>query len=67
MTWREVDSGLGSIALRLRSTRYYLDLVRRNNLAAVLHLEGDVLQLEGPDFVAEAVGIQTSLSRRNVP
>lgn len=51
---------LGS-ALRLSSTRYYLDFVGLDNLPTILHLEGYILQLEGPNFVAETVGIQGSL------
>lgn len=54
---------LGGTAGRFRGARYYLDSVCRDDLAAVLHLEGDVLQLEGPDLVAESVGIETPLCR----
>lgn len=41
-----------------------LDLVGRDELGAVLHLERDVLDQEGPYFVAEAVRIQRSLIRK---
>lgn len=36
-----------------------LDLVGVDG--GVLHLEGDVLDQEGPDLVAEAVGVEVSL------
>lgn len=55
---------LGGGALCLDSARYYLDFVCLDNLAAVFHLEGHVLQLEGPHLIAETVGIQASLARR---
>lgn len=48
-------------ALGLRRARHDLDLVGRDDLAAAVHLERDVLELEGPDLVAESVGIETSL------
>lgn len=57
----------GSAALRLRGARYYLDFVGRDDLPAVLHLEGDVSELEGPDLVAETVGIKASLLQQSGP
>lgn len=38
-----------------------LDLVRRDGRTAIVHLECDILDEEGPDFVAESIGIKTSL------
>ena len=55
---------LGGAALGFRSTRHDLDLIGIDDLAAVLHLERDVFELEGPDLIAESVCIQTPLHAR---
>lgn len=39
------------------------DLLRLYSLARVLHLERDIFDQEGPDFVAETVGVEMSLQR----
>lgn len=46
-----------------------LDLVRRNDRLTAIHLEGDVLDEESPDLVAEAIGVKRSLyvARRQMP
>ena len=46
--------------LLLRLARYDLDLLRVK-LVLPFHLEVHVLDDEGPDFVAEAVGVEMSL------
>lgn len=38
-----------------------LDLVRHDNLAAIVELEVDVLDQEGPHLIAETVGIERAL------
>lgn len=38
-----------------------LDLVRRHGLTSTIHLERDILDQEGPYFVAESVGVEASL------
>ena len=43
---------------RLRAATDNLDLVRRDDLAAAVHLELDVSNQEGPHIVAETVGIE---------
>jgi hypothetical protein len=48
-------------ALWFSCTRNNLNSVGGNHLAAIIHFEGDVFQLEGPDFVAETVSVQSSL------
>jgi hypothetical protein len=40
---------------------YDLDLIRLHRLGRVIHLEGNILDQKGPDFVAEAVGIEVAL------
>jgi hypothetical protein len=42
-------------------TAHDLHLVRLHRLTRVLHLESDVLYQEGPDLVAETVGIKMTL------
>jgi hypothetical protein len=51
--------GRGVLLRFLRSTAHYLDLVRLH--CCVLHLECYVFDEEGPDFVAEAVGVEVAL------
>lgn len=46
----------------LRAAADDLDLVCHNRVAAVVHLERDILDQEGPHFVTEAVGIERTLS-----
>jgi hypothetical protein len=56
---REVGRLLGRLGL-LRQTSDDLDLLGVE-LVLVVHLEVDVLDDEGPDFVAEAVGVEVAL------
>ena len=51
-------------ACGLRCARNNFDLVRRDDLTAAVHFEGNILELEGPDFVAESVRVETSLESR---
>lgn len=48
----------------LGAAAHNLDLVRIDQLAAVVELERDIADQEGPDFVAKAVGIERTLSAR---
>lgn len=52
--------GLGG-SLGLGGAGHDLNLVGSNAVLAVVHLERYVLQLKGPDLVAESVGIETAL------
>lgn len=48
------------LARALAVTANDLDLIHRDRLV-ILHLEGNVFDQEGPDLVAETVGIQMAL------
>ena len=58
--WREVGRLLGRFICLLGQTGDDLDLLGVE-LVLVVHLEVDVLDEEGPDFVAEAVGVEVAL------
>lgn len=51
-----------SLAWALGVAADNLDLVRDHRRAAILHLEGNVLNQERPHLVAETVGIQGALN-----
>jgi hypothetical protein len=57
----------GRIAGALRITADDLNLVCCDRLAAVLHLERDVLDQESPDLVAETVGVKRALLLQVAP
>ena len=59
-------STLLALAGFLGVAAYNLDLIGLYSWLATVHLEVDVLDEEGPDFVAESVGIQTSLLAREL-
>lgn len=54
-------SVLLALARLLGVAAYDLDLVRRDGVAAAVHLKGDVLDQEGPNLVAEPIGIEAAL------
>ena len=58
--WREVGRLLGRLIRLLGQTSDDFDLLGVE-LVLVVHLEVDVLDQEGPDFVAEAVGVEVAL------
>ena len=49
------------VAGSLAVAAHDLDLIRMDCLARVLHLECNILDQEGPDLIAEAVGIEMTL------
>lgn len=49
------------LVVLLGAAAHDLDLISIDRLAAVVELESDVADQEGPDFVAEAVGVEGAL------
>lgn len=55
------NDALLTLARALRVAADNLDLVCHDRLAAIVHLERDVLDEESPHLVAETVGVQGAL------
>jgi hypothetical protein len=49
------------ISWSLAIAAHDLDLICLHRLSRVVHLEGDILDQESPDFVTETVGIEVTL------
>lgn len=52
---------LRSVSRLLAVTAHDLDFVGYHSLARILHLESDIFYQEGPDLVAETVGVEMTL------
>jgi len=53
--------GVSCLSWALAVAAHDLDFICMDRLAGIIHLEGDVLDQEGPDLIAEAVGIEMAL------